>query len=124
VNRRSFIALIGGTAAWPLAARGQEAGRTYRLGFLTQVGRNTPGIVAFFDELRAHGFVEGRNLSMNSGWFRRCDRTHRRGCRDHGESRARGPNTAIASLGTADCGRKTASRISAPPLWTGFSAEP
>jgi putative ABC transport system substrate-binding protein len=69
VNRRSFIALIGGTAAWPLAARGQEAGRTYRLGFLTQVGRNTPGIVAFFDELRAHGFVEGRNLSMIPGGF-------------------------------------------------------
>ena len=31
-----------------------------------------------------------------------------------------GPTTAIASLGTADCGRKTASRTSAP--WTGFSA--
>ena len=69
MNRRSFIALIGGTAAWPLAARGQEADRTYRLGFLTQVGRNTPGIVAFFDELRAHGFVEGGNLSMIPGGF-------------------------------------------------------
>jgi ABC-type uncharacterized transport system substrate-binding protein len=69
MNRRSFIALIGGTAAWPLAARGQEAGRPYRLGFLTQLGRNTPGIVAFFDELRAHGVIEGRNLSMIPGGF-------------------------------------------------------
>src|SRR5262245_53968933 len=33
-----------------------------------------------------------------------------------------GPITAIASLGTADCGRKTASRTSAPPPCTGFSA--
>jgi len=65
MKRREFITLIGGAAvAWPLGARGQEAGRTYRLGFLTQVGRNAPGIVAFFDELRAHGFVEGGNLSM------------------------------------------------------------
>jgi len=69
VNRRDLITLLGGAAAWPLAARGQEADRTHRLGFLTQVGRNTPGIVAFFDELRAHGFVEGRNLSMIPGGF-------------------------------------------------------
>jgi putative tryptophan/tyrosine transport system substrate-binding protein len=70
LRRRQFITLLGGgIAAWPLAARGQEAHRTYRLGFLTQVGRNTPGIVAFFDELRAHGFVEGGNLSVIPGGF-------------------------------------------------------
>jgi len=69
VRRREFVTLLGAAAAWPLAARGQEAGRTYRLGFLTQVGRNTPGIVAFFDELRAHGFVEGGNLSIIPGGF-------------------------------------------------------
>jgi putative tryptophan/tyrosine transport system substrate-binding protein len=69
LRRREFIAVLGAAAAWPLAARAQEADRTYRLGFLTQVGRNTPGIVAFFDELRAHGFVEGGNLSMIPGGF-------------------------------------------------------
>src|SRR6201984_990737 len=70
VRRRHFIALLGGAAAgWPLRARAQEADRTYRLGFLTQVGRNTPGIGAFFDELRAHGFVEGGNLRMIPGGF-------------------------------------------------------
>jgi putative tryptophan/tyrosine transport system substrate-binding protein len=70
IGRRELLAALGGAAAaWPLAARGQEADRTYRLGFLTQVGRNTPGIVAFFDELRAHGFVEGGNLSVIPGGF-------------------------------------------------------
>src|SRR5215467_10200684 len=69
MRRRQFITLLGVAAPWPLAARGQEANRTYRLGFLTQVGRNTPGIVAFFDELRAHGFVEGGNLSIIPGGF-------------------------------------------------------
>ena len=70
IGRRELLVALGGAVvAWPLAARGQEADRTYRLGFLTQVGRNTPGIVAFFDELRAHGFVEGGNLSMIPGGF-------------------------------------------------------
>jgi putative ABC transport system substrate-binding protein len=63
MKRRQFITLLGGAVvAWPLAARAQEVGRTYRLGFLTPIGRETPGMVAFFDELRLSGFIEGKNL--------------------------------------------------------------
>src|SRR5438876_7133355 len=68
-RRREFITLLGGAAVWPLAAKAQDLNRIYRLGFLTQVRRNTPGIVAFFDELRVNGFVEGQNVSVVPGGF-------------------------------------------------------
>ena len=64
-KRREFIALLGGAAAaWPLTARAQEPGRTYRLGYLSHVGRQLPWYVAFFDELRLSGFIEGHNLTV------------------------------------------------------------
>ena len=70
LKRREFITLLGvAAAAWPLAAKAQDLNRIYRLGFLTQVRRNTPGIVAFFDELRVNGFVEGQNVSVVPGGF-------------------------------------------------------
>jgi putative tryptophan/tyrosine transport system substrate-binding protein len=45
-------------------ARAQEPGRTYRLGILTGAARQTPRMVAFFDELKVFGFVEGQNLKL------------------------------------------------------------
>src|SRR5437660_11938841 len=69
-NRRELIALLGGTAVtWPLAARAQEPGRTYRLGFLIPAPRETAAALALFDELRLNGFIEGQNLIVIPGGF-------------------------------------------------------
>jgi ABC-type uncharacterized transport system substrate-binding protein len=66
MKRREFITLLGGAAAaWPLAARAQEAGRNYRVGGLTPSPRDAPHYVALFDELRRLGFIEGQNLSVD-----------------------------------------------------------
>jgi putative tryptophan/tyrosine transport system substrate-binding protein len=70
VKRREFITLLGGAAAWwPVRARAQEPGRTYRLGALIPVPRAAPAIVAFLDELRVQGFAEGQNLSIVADGF-------------------------------------------------------
>jgi putative tryptophan/tyrosine transport system substrate-binding protein len=61
MRRREFIALIGASVAWPFAALAQEPGRTYRLGCLLTTPREAN--IAFFDELRRRGFIEGQNLT-------------------------------------------------------------
>jgi ABC-type uncharacterized transport system substrate-binding protein len=73
VRRRELIALIGSTAAASLlmlpVARAQEPGRVYRLGVMVGPARQAPRIVAFFDELKEFGFVEGHNLQIVAGGF-------------------------------------------------------
>jgi putative tryptophan/tyrosine transport system substrate-binding protein len=63
MRRREFIALMG-AAAWPFAAMAQQAGRTYRLGALQLYPRDTPLAVAFLEEFRRRGFIEGQNFTV------------------------------------------------------------
>ena len=66
IGRRKFLATLGGAAAaWPLGARAQQAGRTYRLGVLHNQGPQSPQFPPFYDELRRLGFVEGQNLIVD-----------------------------------------------------------
>ena len=68
MRRRQFITLLGGAAAaWPLAARAQQATKVARLGILTQASRAGPGFQqSFRDGLRELGFIEGQNLAIES----------------------------------------------------------
>jgi putative tryptophan/tyrosine transport system substrate-binding protein len=70
MNRRTFIALLGGAAAaWPLAARAEQADRMRRIGFLQGLGESDPEAkartVAFRQELEALGWTEGRNIRID-----------------------------------------------------------
>ena len=71
MNRRAFITLLGGAAAaWPLAARAQQAGKLPTIGFL---GSGTPTsqrtwITAFVERLRELGWIEGRTITIVYRW--------------------------------------------------------
>jgi putative ABC transport system substrate-binding protein len=64
VKRRDFISLLGGAAAWPLAARAQQVERVRRIGALetTSLPLNAANFEAFRQALRELGYIEGRNL--------------------------------------------------------------
>ena len=68
MRRREVIALIGSAVTAPFVRAhivgAQEPGRTYKIGALNGSARQAPRNVAFFDELRGLGFVEGQNLKI------------------------------------------------------------
>jgi putative tryptophan/tyrosine transport system substrate-binding protein len=64
MRRREFIALLGASLLEPIAAKAQQVGRTYRLGVLLPHPRDVPINVAFVEEFRRHGFIEGQNLEV------------------------------------------------------------
>ena len=62
MNRRAFIALMGGAAAGPLAARAQQAERMRRIGLLLVGGPEPLG--PFREALADVGYVEGKNIQI------------------------------------------------------------
>jgi len=61
MRRREFIGLLGGAAAWPFAARGQQRERIARIGYLGLGSAINP---AFLEGLRDLGYVEGENVHI------------------------------------------------------------
>src|SRR5262245_17398890 len=70
MRRRKFITLLGGAAAWPLAARAQQAGRVPTIGLLgtTTPSAWAPWTAAFVRRLRELGWIEGRSVVIEYRW--------------------------------------------------------
>jgi putative tryptophan/tyrosine transport system substrate-binding protein len=66
IARRAFITLLGGAAAWPLAARAQQGGQTFRIGVVETISAelNATNLAAFRKGLQELGYTEGRNLVL------------------------------------------------------------
>jgi putative ABC transport system substrate-binding protein len=71
-TRRDFISPIGGAAAWPLAASGQQPARVRRIGVLMNLASTDPEsparLAVFLEELQKLGWTEGRNIRIDTRW--------------------------------------------------------
>jgi putative ABC transport system substrate-binding protein len=70
MKRREFITLLGGAAAWPIAARGQQPGKLPTIGYL---GSGTPAtqgqwVAAFVQRMRELGWIEDRTIAIEYRW--------------------------------------------------------
>src|SRR6516225_5496928 len=70
IARRKFLAtLLGGAAAWPLAARAQQPAKLPIVGFLgTDVSGWRPWTSAFVQRLHELGWIEGRTIAIEYRW--------------------------------------------------------
>ncbi|MGB7858505.1 MAG: ABC transporter substrate-binding protein [Pseudolabrys sp.] len=78
MRRRQFIALLGGAATWPLAARAQQHERMRRIGVLMSLAADDKEgqarIDAFVQGLRELGWIDGRNVQIDIRWAAGGDR--------------------------------------------------
>lgn len=71
MQRRQFIALVGGAVAMPLVARAQQDEPPRRIGVLQPFTKDSPEsarIAAFLQELQRLGWIDGRNLQVEYRW--------------------------------------------------------
>jgi putative ABC transport system substrate-binding protein len=73
IRRRDFITLLGGAAAWPLAARAQQGNHVRRIGVLMGGVENDPvgkpQVSAFTQVLAGLGWTDGRNMRLDLRWY-------------------------------------------------------
>jgi putative ABC transport system substrate-binding protein len=72
MQRREFITLLGGAAAWPFPVRAQQADSTRRIGVLVSFSRDNPDgqarLAAFAKGLQELGWTDGRNIRIEYRW--------------------------------------------------------
>src|SRR5438128_2157428 len=100
MRRRDFITLLGGAAAWPLAARAQQPERVRRIGVLMYLAaddaQGQARLAAFTQALKQLGWSDGRNVRIDTRWANADD------IRKHAaELAALAPDVLVAGTGTA-----------------------
>jgi putative ABC transport system substrate-binding protein len=72
MRRREFITLLGGAAAWPVAARAQQSERMRHIGILMAFSENDSEAQSwaggFREELGKLGWTEGHNVQIDTRW--------------------------------------------------------
>ena len=70
MNRRGFVAVVGGAAAWPFIVRAQQATKVPTIGFLGAGVRSvwSNWVAAFAEGMREHGWVDGATVVIDYRW--------------------------------------------------------
>ncbi|MFZ1068793.1 MAG: ABC transporter substrate binding protein, partial [Pseudolabrys sp.] len=73
MQRRDFLGVLGGAAAWPVAARAQQPEQKRRIGVLQGGGdtddpRAQPNTTAFLQALQQLGWTDGQNVKIDYRW--------------------------------------------------------
>src|SRR5262244_2170042 len=102
MKRREFITLLGGAAAWPLAARAQQLGGMRRIGVLmasaADDSENQARMAAFLQGLAQLGWTDGHNVRIDTRWAT----TNADDLRRHAaDLAALAPDVLVAASGTA-----------------------
>jgi hypothetical protein len=121
MRRRQFITLLGGAAAWPIAARAQSAAEPV-VGYLVpgSTGQNAHLLPLVRQALAEVGYVEGRNLTIEyryaEGQYDRLPALGRRWSRR--QPGAAGPATPLACTSSTTCSASSMTRgLRVPIAW-------
>ena len=69
LRRREFFTLLGGAAAWPIAARAQQPAKSPTIGFLgASPWIESQRVAAFVQRLRELAWIDGHNLAIEYRW--------------------------------------------------------
>jgi putative tryptophan/tyrosine transport system substrate-binding protein len=68
MRRREFLGVLGTTAAWPIGARAQQAGKLRTIGFIGSSTAAQSQHAAFVERLRELGWIEGRSVAIEYRW--------------------------------------------------------
>ena len=100
ITRRTFAAVVGGTAAWPLVARAQQPEQVRRIGVLINLAAEDPEgrarLSAFAQALEQLGWSDGHNLRIDIRWAK-ADDIHKYAA----ELASLAPDILLAANGTA-----------------------
>ena len=114
MRRREFVTFLGGAAvAWPVPLRAQEAGKSYRVAYLTLAGGQDAVIVK--QRLKELGYNEGKNLIFD---YRSAEGKMERLPQLAAESAATNPDVIVAGFGTETAKAAQAASTTIPIVFT------